>query len=72
MLSDLRDGGSIEQDADLVLFLWQKDQNDRKDGIVRLKLAKHRNGPTADIDMHFLSSLTRFSDLGETNAEPRA
>ncbi len=72
MLSDLRDGGSIEQDADLVLFLWQKDQNDRKDGIVRLKLAKHRNGPTADIDLHFLSSLTRFSDLGETNAEPRA
>ncbi|MDO8563246.1 MAG: replicative DNA helicase [Candidatus Limnocylindria bacterium] len=72
MLSDLRDGGSIEQDADLVLFLWQKDQNDRKDGIIRLKLAKHRNGPTADIDLHFMSSLTRFSDLGETNAEPRA
>ena len=69
MLSDLRDGGSIEQDADLVLFLWQKDQNDRKDGIVRLKLAKHRNGPTADIDLHFESRLTRFADLGETGSE---
>ena len=69
MLSDLRDGGSIEQDADLVLFLWQKDQTDRKDGIVRLKLAKHRNGPTADIDLHFESRLTLFADLGETSPD---
>jgi len=68
MLSDLRESGSIEQDADLVLFLWQKDQQDRKDGLVRLKLAKHRNGPTADIDHHFEAELTRFRDLGETRA----
>jgi replicative DNA helicase len=68
MLSDLRESGSIEQDADLVLFLWQKDQQDRKDGLVRLKLAKHRNGPTADIDLHFEAELTRFRDLGETRA----
>ena len=69
MLSDLRESGSIEQDADLVMFLWQKDQQDRKDGVVRLKLAKHRNGPTADIDLHFEAELTRFRDLGETRAE---
>jgi len=69
MLSDLRESGSIEQDADLVLFLWQKDQQDRKDGVVRLKLAKHRNGPIADIDLHFEAELTRFRDLGETRAE---
>jgi replicative DNA helicase len=69
MLSDLRESGSIEQDADLVLFLWQKDQQDRKDGVVRLKLAKHRNGPTADIDLHFEAELTRFRDLGETRAQ---
>ncbi|MBI3522225.1 MAG: replicative DNA helicase [Chloroflexi bacterium] len=66
MLSDLRDSGALEQDADLVLFLWQKDVQDRRDGVVRLKLAKHRNGPTADIDLHFESQLTRFRDLGET------
>ncbi len=66
-LSDLRDSGSIEQDADLVLFLWQKDHRDREDRVVRLKLAKHRNGPTAEIDLHFQSELTRFRDLGETH-----
>jgi len=65
-LSDLRDSGALEADADIVMFLWQKDQQDRKDGVVRLKLAKHRNGPTADIDLHFEAELTRFRDLGET------
>jgi replicative DNA helicase len=66
MLSDLRESGALEADADLVMFVWQKDQQDRKDGVVRLKLAKHRNGPTADIDLHFEAELTRFRDLGET------
>lgn len=66
MLSDLRESGALEADADLVLFLWQKDQNDRRDKIVRLKLAKHRNGPTAEIDLHFEPEYTRFRDFGET------
>ena len=66
MLSDLRESGSIEADADLVMFLWQKDRKDREEGVVRLKLAKHRNGPTGDFDLHFQSELTRFRDLGET------
>jgi replicative DNA helicase len=66
MLSDLRESGALEADADLVMFLWQKDQDDRRDQIVRLKLAKHRNGPTADIDLHFEPHITRFRDLGET------
>jgi replicative DNA helicase len=66
MLSDLRESGALEADADLVLFLWQKDRKDRDEGVVRLKLAKHRNGPTGDFDLHFQSELTRFRDLGET------
>ena len=66
MLSDLRESGALEADADLVLFLWQKDRKDREEGIVRLKLAKHRNGPTGDFDLHFQSEITRFRDLGET------
>ena len=66
MLSDLRESGALEADADLVMFLWQKDRKDRDEGIVRLKLAKHRNGPTGDFDLHFQSELTRFRDLGET------
>jgi replicative DNA helicase len=66
MLSDLRESGALEADADLVLFLWQKDRKDREEGVLRLKLAKHRNGPTGDFDLHFQSELTRFRDLGET------
>ncbi|MGH2450067.1 MAG: replicative DNA helicase [Candidatus Limnocylindria bacterium] len=69
MLSDLRESGALEADADIVMFLWQKDQNDRRDNVVRLKLAKHRNGPTADIDLHFEREITRFRDLGETQRE---
>jgi replicative DNA helicase len=69
MLSDLRESGAIEADADLVLFLWQKDRKDRDESVVRLKLAKHRNGPTGDFDLHFQSELTRFRDLGETRAD---
>ncbi|TMG38491.1 MAG: replicative DNA helicase [Chloroflexi bacterium] len=66
MLSDLRESGALEADADLVMFLWQKDRKDREESVVRLKLAKHRNGPTGDFDLHFQSELTRFRDLGET------
>jgi replicative DNA helicase len=69
MLSDLRESGALEADADLVMFLWQKDRKDRDESIVRLKLAKHRNGPTGDFDLHFQSELTRFRDLGETRTE---
>ena len=69
MLSDLRESGALEADADIVMFVWQKDQQDRKDGLVRLKLAKHRNGPTGDIDLHFEAELTRFRDLGPARAD---
>jgi replicative DNA helicase len=64
-LSDLRESGSIEQDADLVMFLWREkergsdDQN--ADGeVVKLKLSKHRNGPTGEIDLWFRKAQTRF------------
>ena len=65
----VHNSGALEADADIVMFLWQKDQNDRRDNVVRLKLAKHRNGPTADIDLHFEREITRFRDLGETQRE---
>ena len=65
----VHNSGAIEADADLVLFLWQKDRKDRDESVVRLKLAKHRNGPTGDFDLHFQSELTRFRDLGETRGD---
>ena len=63
-LSDLRDSGSIEQDADLVLFLYRDKERPAVEGadgeVIKLKLAKHRNGPTGDLDLWFKKSQTRF------------
>ncbi|MBP7768756.1 replicative DNA helicase [Candidatus Woesebacteria bacterium] len=57
-LSDLRESGSIEQDADVVLFLYRKDEDIRES--VNLKIAKHRNGALADIDLYFKGDRVKF------------
>lgn len=67
-LSDLRESGSIEQDADTVLFL-SRDPNetgDEKSGArqVILSIAKNRSGPTGDIDMLFVPTSTKFYEVG--------
>ena len=64
-LSDLRESGSIEQDADLVMFLWREKERGSDDQVtdgevIKLKLAKHRNGPTGEIDLWFKKAQTRF------------
>lgn len=58
MLSDLRDSGSIEQDADVVMFLYRPDEEDREN--LNLIVAKHRNGPTGEIPLYFRADRTRF------------
>jgi replicative DNA helicase len=74
-LSDLRESGAIEQDADLVLFLWREKERQGEeqntDGeAINLRLAKHRNGPTGEIKLWFRKSQTRFvSYAGERFAE---
>ncbi len=78
-LSDLRESGSIEQDADLVMFLWREKERGADDQttdgeVVKLKLSKHRNGPTGEIDLWFRKAQTRFvnyagerfADVGST------
>ena len=66
MLSDLRDSGSIEQDADLVMLLYREDyyepDTDRP-GVTQVLLAKHRNGPTGIAELFFHKQLTRFVDI---------
>ncbi len=57
-LSDLRESGSIEQDADVVMFLYRKDDDIRE--AVSLKIAKHRNGGLGDVDLYFRGERTRF------------
>jgi replicative DNA helicase len=70
MLSDLRESGSIEQDADVVMFIHREDQDENPEGggeqrsstviPVELIVAKQRNGPVGSIDLVFLSEFTRF------------
>lgn len=57
-LSDLRESGSIEQEADVVMFLYRPDEENRSD--IKLLIAKHRNGPTGEIDLYFRGERTKF------------
>jgi replicative DNA helicase len=57
-LSDLRESGSIEQDADVVMFLYRKDDDIRE--AVNLKIAKHRNGALGEVDLYFKGERIRF------------
>ena len=65
-MSDLKDSGAIEQDADLIFMLY-RDYTYSKDedwkNVVEVKLVKHRNGPTKDLLLSFRDELTRFGDL---------
>jgi replicative DNA helicase len=66
ILSDLRESGSIEQDADLVMFIYRDEYyNDESDqqGIAEVHLAKHRNGPTDTVKLSFLKRYAKFADL---------
>ncbi len=66
ILSDLRESGSIEQDADLVMFIYRDEYyNEESDqqGMAEVALAKHRNGPTDTIKLSFLKRYAKFSDL---------
>ena len=66
MLSDLRESGSIEQDADIVMFLYRDDYYDKEtenQNIAELLIKKHRNGPTGDIGLFWKPEYMRFSTL---------
>ncbi|WP_241156080.1 replicative DNA helicase [Adlercreutzia sp. ZJ154] len=70
MLADLRESGSIEQDADIVMFIdrsmdeMEAEENGRPDlGTAELIVAKHRNGPTRDITLAFNPEFTKFGDF---------
>jgi replicative DNA helicase len=65
-LSDLRESGSIEQDSDIVMFIYRDDlynQESERKNIADIIIAKHRNGPVGEISLYFQASQTRFRDL---------
>jgi replicative DNA helicase len=67
-LSDLRESGSIEQDADVVMFIYRHEyyhpEDQEKKGLAEVIVAKHRAGATGLVEMTFLPEFTRFADLG--------
>jgi len=68
LLSDLRESGAIEQDADLVMFIYRDDYYNRDSddkGIAEIILAKHRNGPTGVVRLAFLEHYTKFANLAK-------
>ena len=65
MLSDLRESGSLEQDADMVAFLYREDYYNpetEKKNLTELIIAKNRNGPTETVELYFHKNFTRFTD----------
>ncbi|HVX20842.1 MAG TPA: replicative DNA helicase [Acidimicrobiales bacterium] len=68
MLSDLRESGSLEQDADVVLFIYREEQYDPETpidrrGMAEIIVAKHRNGPTGSAHLVFLNQYARFDNM---------
>lgn len=65
-LADLRESGSIEQDADVVMFLYREDPEDNEN--VKLTVSKHRNGPLGEIDLRFVGEQRRFYSIDKVRS----
>ncbi|UBM63629.1 replicative DNA helicase [Candidatus Sulfidibacterium hydrothermale] len=78
ILSDLRESGAIEQDADIVMFIYRPEyygldtmeDNTSSEGKAEIIIAKHRNGPTANVKLRFIAKYAKFEDLDAPGMDP--
>jgi replicative DNA helicase len=71
-LSDLRESGAIEQDADMVLFIHRNFENEPgRPDLAKVRIAKQRNGPTGDFELFFWGEHTRFGDVSHSAHGPQ-
>jgi replicative DNA helicase len=71
-LSDLRESGSIEQDADVVMFIYRDEvynEATERPNQADVIIAKHRNGPTGVVSLYFRKELTQFANLSKTDVD---
>jgi replicative DNA helicase len=72
MLADLRESGSIEQDADVVIFIYREDyyeKDSERKNIADILVQKHRNGPVGDVELYFSPEYTQFRDIDHKHKE---